>query len=278
VAATLITGVTILVQQNPLTLDFAVSSFLQNISNPGPDAQQEVSNLLRWFGREAPVTGLTPRDVEEYCALVGTNGEDTASRRIKVIRQFFTFADESAELNVKLAPHVKLRRASRPQRQGGKKQPREHARLTPEGHARMRERLVLLQEELVRVADDIKRAAADKDVRENAPLEAARQHQGQIMAQVREIESTLDNAEVMSELTRVASARVRHGSRITLRDLTTEREIAYQLVDPTEVNPLGGRISSASPVGRALMDHMVGDEISVTSPRGAIKYRIVLIA
>lgn len=267
-----------MVQQRPLTLDFAASSFLQTLSNPGPDAQQEVSNLLRWFGREAPVTGLTPRDIEEYCALVGTNGEDTASRRIKVIRQFFTFADENAELNVKLAPHVKLRRASRPQRQAAKKQPKERAHLTPEGHARMRERLVLLQEELVRVADDIKRAAADKDVRENAPLEAARQHQGQIMGQLREIEATLDNAEVMTELTKVAGARVRHGSRVTLRELATEREIAYQLVDPTEVNPLGGRISTASPVGRALMEHVVGDEITVTSPRGAVRYRIVLIA
>ncbi|MBM3945824.1 MAG: hypothetical protein FJ315_00270 [SAR202 cluster bacterium] len=268
---------TALAQQQLATLDLAASSFLHNLTNPPPETQQEVNNLLRWFGRDIPLTGLTPRDIEEYCGLVGTNGEDTAARRIKLIRQFFMHVDGQGALDFKLAPHVKLRRAGRSQQPGAKKPQKERVQLTAEGHARMRERVVWLQDELVRVADDIKKAAADKDVRENAPLEAARQHQGQIMTQLREIEATLENAEVISELTRVAEARIRQGSRVTLRDLGNEREIALHLVDPSEVNPLGGRISTASPMGRALMEHTVGDEVTVMSPRGAQRYRITLI-
>lgn len=264
-------------QQTSVTLDYVASSFLQHLPNAAPEAQQEVNNLIRWFGKDAALNGLTPRDVEEYCGLVGTNGEDTAARRIKLLRQFFTHVDEQGALDVKLAPHVKLRRASRAQQPSLKKPRRERPQLTAEGHARLRERLALLQDELVRVADDIRHAAADKDVRENAPLEAARQHQGQIMTQIRELEVILDNAVVITELAKVAEARVRQGNRVTVRDLGAEREVSFHLVDPSEVNPLGGRISTASPIGRALMDHTVGDEVTVATPRGSQRYRIILV-
>jgi transcription elongation factor GreA len=267
------------VQQRSVSLEAVTSQFVQNLTKPDTSVQQEVMGLLRWFGRDAQLGGITPRDIEDYCGIVSNSGEDAAPRRIKLLKHFFSFADEQAQLNPPLAPHVKLRRTSRSATNGFKRHGavKQKVQLTPEEHQRLAERKAAIEEEMVRVSHDIQRAAADKDVRENAPLEAARQHQGMLMAQLREVQDRLDNAEIVTALSKVAEARVRHGSQVTLREVATGREVAYQIVAPSEVNPLGGRISSSSPVGRALVDRAVGDDVPVSSPRGTLIYRIVTI-
>ncbi|MSQ11447.1 MAG: hypothetical protein EXR48_01915 [Dehalococcoidia bacterium] len=265
------------VPEGGLTLESSASHFLQSLPEADEAVRQEVTSLLRWFGPTSTLAALLPRDVEEYCGVVSAGGGEEASRRLKPVKQFFSFADQEAGNPVALAPHVKLRRTAKPPRGAGPRKPKERVQLTPDGHVRLQERLVWLREQLIAVSGDIQRAAADKDVRENAPLEAARQHQGQLMAQLREITATLENADVLSPLTQVASAKVRMGSRVTLRDLATGTEVAYQIVAPTEVNPLGGRISSVSPVGRAVLDRAVGDEVAVSSPKGTRRYRIAQI-
>ena len=264
-------------QAKPSTLEAAVALYLQNLSKPDLTTQQEVGSLLRHFGRQFQLSQLTPRDVETYSNLITAN-TDSGPRRVKVLKEFFTYVVVQCELPVALASHVKPRRIGKVQgSENAKKQPKERSQLTPEGHAQLLERLSVLKEELVRTADDIKKAAADKDVRENAPLETARQQQGQLMAQVRSIEATLEGAQILSSSAPGIRTRVRQGTRVTMQEVGSGKEISYQLVDPQEVKPHEGKISTASPVGRALLDKLVGDEVSVASPRGTVRYRIARI-
>ena len=137
----------------------------------------------------------------------------------------------------------------------------------------MTKQLSTLQEERIRIVADIQRAAADGDVRENAPLEAAREAQGMTMGKIREIEATLKVA-VIIDATGQDSSRVHIGSKIELTDTSSQKTIKYQLVEPNEANPLASKISIVSPVGSAILGHRIGDEVKVKTPRGQQVYKI----
>jgi transcription elongation factor GreA len=125
---------------------------------------------------------------------------------------------------------------------------------------------------------EIKKAAADKDVRETAPLETAREHLGQIASRIRETQDILERAQVMENESSGEPARaVRQGSRVTLQDLATGEMATYLLVDPREANLLHGKLSIASPVGQAALDQRAGQELVVTAPKGTLRYCIVKV-
>ena len=145
--------------------------------------------------------------------------------------------------------------------------------LTPEGHATLVAEMERLKGERAPIAAQIRSAAADKDVRENTPLEAAREHLGRVESRITEIESTLKNA-VVVDPSRVVGQSVTVGARVLLRDIGTGRKTKYVVVSAREANPLEGRISDASPVGRALIGKAAGEEVEVKTPRGAQRYRI----
>jgi transcription elongation factor GreA len=148
-------------------------------------------------------------------------------------------------------------------------------RLTRAGHAELTRRLAQYQADRIRITEEIQRAAADKDVRENAPLEAAREAQGMLMAKIQEVETTLRAAVVIDGEDGDGSNRVQLGSKVTLKEMTSERSTNYQLVDPDEASPLNGKISSASPVGAAILGRSPGQEVLVETPRGRQRYLIV---
>jgi transcription elongation factor GreA len=137
----------------------------------------------------------------------------------------------------------------------------------------MTKQLVSLQEERIKIVADIQRAAADGDVRENAPLEAAREAQGMAVGKIREIEATLKVA-VIIDASEQDATRVHIGSKIELTDTETNKTIKYQLVEPNEANPLASKISIVSPVGSAILGHRLGDEVKVKTPRGNNTYKI----
>ena len=262
-------------QFTPSTLEAAATLYLQSLSKVDAATQQELSSLLRHFGRQYQLAQLTPRDIEAYSSTISTSME-TASKRVKVLKEFFTYIVEQAALPVGLASHVKARRVGKAS-DASKRRPREPAQLTVEGHASLQAKLVQLKEDLIKNSEDIKKAAADKDFRENFPLEAARQQQGHLMGQLRQIEATLEGAEVLSGEHQTARSKVYHGCRVMLQEVVSGKEVTYLLVDPQEVSPHEGKISIASPLGRALIDKGTGEEVSVSSPRGTLRYRIARI-
>jgi transcription elongation factor GreA len=132
-----------------------------------------------------------------------------------------------------------------------------------------------LKGERIKVVEDIKRAMEDKDFKENSPLDAAKERQGLVESRIRELESGLSTAEIINE----GSKRTRHvrvvvGTKVTLKDTFSGKQVNYTLVDIREADVSSGKISTASPVGQALLDRTVGEEVSINVPKGTLHYTI----
>lgn len=150
--------------------------------------------------------------------------------------------------------------------------------MTPEGQARLREELKRLKEvELPQVSKDIGTAREHGDLKENAEYHAARERQGMLVARATHLEQALSRAEVIDP-TKIRSNKVQFGARIKLSNIDTGDEVAYQIVGPEEANLDEGRISVASPLARALLGHVVGDEVKIRLPAGERQYEILDIA
>ena len=148
--------------------------------------------------------------------------------------------------------------------------------LTPDGHKLLVEELEDLQSQRPEISDEIQRAAADKDVRENAPLEAARERQGMVEARIRQLEAILSDSTVMKDES-VDSPTIRMGSRIQIKEMSSEREFSYQVVSAPEANPREGKLSAESPVGKSILGKEAGEEVEVVTPRGLMNYFIIKI-
>lgn len=151
--------------------------------------------------------------------------------------------------------------------------------LTPDGHKLLLEELEDLQAQRPDISDEIQRAAADKDVRENAPLEAARERQGMVEARIRQLEAILSDATVMDETAKSPNdeSTIRMGSKIQIKEMSSEREFSYQVVSAPEANPREGKLSVESPVGKSIFGKGEGVEVQVETPRGIMNYLIVKI-
>jgi transcription elongation factor GreA len=178
-----------------------------------------------------------------------------------------------------MAVHLKGRRgAKRPSPTSPGALASQHVYLTPEGYSQLKGRGEWLRAEMARTAEEIRKAREDKDVRENAPLEAARESQGYLAAKLREIEETLRVAElVQNGFAAPAQKLVKPGCRVTVVEVASQKRSTYLLVDPREADPLSGKISIASPVGQALLEKQEGNEIQVTTPRGPVQLRVLKV-
>jgi transcription elongation factor GreA len=125
----------------------------------------------------------------------------------------------------------------------------------------------------VTVTQEIRKAMADKDFRENAPLDAAKERQGRIETQIRQLESTIASAQILSGSSNGGEiARSAVGTRITVKDKDSGEILDYTLVDAREADTGQRRISIQSPVGQALLDLGAGDEVAVPTPKGTLTY------
>ena len=144
--------------------------------------------------------------------------------------------------------------------------------LTAEGDARLRAEL----DELVRVRRPqviarIRTAKEHGDLKENSEYHAAREEQSFLEGRVQAIEARLRSAVIVEAP--AAGSRVGLGSVVTLDD--DGETVTYTIVGADESNPSRGRISSSSPVGRALVGRDMGDYVVVDTPAGEVRYRIL---
>jgi len=122
----------------------------------------------------------------------------------------------------------------------------------------------------------LRRAAADKDFRENAPLEAAREKQGHIEGQIRNLENTLKRARVIDSLEE-KGLKITMGDSVVLSYVESGERIEYMLVSSKEANIQQGKISLVSPMGQALFNKEAGDMLEVAAPSGVLTYKIIEI-
>jgi transcription elongation factor GreA len=263
-------------EQVSLSLNKAFQTYVRQMpQGTKKTAQPEIAKFVRWIGAERLINSIIPSEIGEYNEIFGAKtATRDATERLSAVKLFLTFLKKKEHIEVNLAQHMRLRKS----RTSASKVAVEHnmtrsVRLTQSGFNEMTKQLATLQEERIRVVVDIQRAAADGDVRENAPLEAAREAQGMTMGKIREIEATLKVA-VIIDATGQDSSRVHIGSKIELTEISTKKTVKYQLVEPNEANPLASKISIVSPVGSAILGHRLGDEVKVKTPRGQQVYKI----
>lgn len=125
------------------------------------------------------------------------------------------------------------------------------------------------------IIDAIEEARAHGDLSENAEYHAAKERQGQVEAQIADIEDRLSRAMVIDPST-LSGDKVVFGATVHLVD-ENDKEITYQIVGETEADAKVGRISYSSPLGRALIGRSVGDEVEFSAPSGDRYFEIAKV-
>ena len=144
----------------------------------------------------------------------------------------------------------------------------ERVPMTPAGHNKMREELHRLRDvERPRISKDIGAAIEMGDLSENAEYHAAKERQGMIEAQIKDLEDKLARAEVIDP-SKLSGTRIAFGATVTVYDAAADKELSYQIVGADESDVDCNRISVTSPIARAMMGKEPGDEITVRTPGG----------
>ena len=239
-------------------------------------AHQELHRFGRVIGLGKAVDGLAPPDVADYAEEVVAAGGDVHGR-LGPVKDFLAFLKRKGHTRQhSLSAHVRIPRAS-VRAAAVARQSFETIDVTESGLEAIRNELADLKRQRVDIVEAIRIAAADKDFRENAPLDAAREDQGKAEARIRELEETLRRAVVVDRSTRSAAGGAQIGATVVLCEITSGRDRTYTLVDSTEADPAAGKISAASPVGGAIVGKSEGEEIDVQAPGGTRRYRIASV-
>ena len=146
--------------------------------------------------------------------------------------------------------------------------------LSPEGLARLEAELEGLRAQRPDVIRRIATAREHGDLKENAEYHAAREEQGFLEGRITALEAKLKNVVIVSPTER--GAIVELGSRVRVEE--SGEESVLQIVSSAEANSREGRISSASPVGAALLGRKVGDAVTILTPGGEIRYQVLEIS
>ena len=141
-----------------------------------------------------------------------------------------------------------------------------------EGYERLIAELKALREERPRIVDAIEEARAHGDLSENAEYHAAKERQGQVEMMVSDLEDKVSRSLIVDPTT-LTSDKIIFGATVSLLD-DDDKPVKYQIVGPYEADAKVGRISYASPLGKALIGRRVGEEVEVTVPSGDKSYQV----
>ena len=258
-----------------LTVQDAITEYIMTIADDKKRlVHPELSKFARWIGGTNILESLRPSDVSPYSETFGTSASEANKQRIAAVKDFLNYVKKKNYIDVSLAPHIRVRKPTLNAVRGAAMRRRNsEVQITRQGYDEMVNRLDLLRKETVRLAEEIERAAASGDVRENSPLEAARENQGMVQAQINRLESTLKVATIIEESDRV-NDEVQIGSWVTLSKGGSDMHVDYQVVAANEANPLRNKISDISPLGSAILGGKVGDQVTVKAPSGEQQFTV----
>ena len=140
--------------------------------------------------------------------------------------------------------------------------------MTDQIKRKLQEEINALEHELVHeLPKEIKKAAALGDLSENAEYHMAKQRQEYVKARVRQLGKRLADLSLIN-MNNIPRDKVGLGSTVKVYDNTKNEEVEYKLVTSEESDVAAGKISTTSPIGRALLNKKVGDETVVVTPNG----------
>ena len=126
------------------------------------------------------------------------------------------------------------------------------------------------------VAAKIKVALSFGDLSENSEYDEAKNEQAMIEARIVQLETMLRNVQVINEA-EISTDVINIGSVVSIKEVDSDEIETYHIVGSSEANPLDGKISDDSPIGKALISHKTGDIVEVETPSGLIKFKIISI-
>lgn len=137
--------------------------------------------------------------------------------------------------------------------------------LTKEGKRQFKQELHhLINEVRPEVIEELKAARAQGDLSENADYDAARTRQADVEGEIKRIEALLNNCRVIDEDDNTGNEKVvKIGSTVTFHDNKLNKDFTYQILGSVESDPFKGIISNASPLAQAVLEHSVGEEVTV---------------
>jgi transcription elongation factor GreA len=126
----------------------------------------------------------------------------------------------------------------------------------------------------VELPKEIAVARAHGDLSENAEYKYAKERQGYVNLKITHLKKRMGDLSMLN-LTNIPKDRSGYGSRLTVLDLQRDKKIEYTLVSTEEADAEKGLISTTSPIGKALLNRRVGDEIEVVTPAGKKEFELV---
>ena len=242
--------------------------------------------FVTWCGVSTSAESVLPFKVEEF--LQGQMNTSISPRTyIQVLRAFFQFAHQQEAIGSDPMKTVRLPRGAggavkkgiTPTAAPRSSHPRESdaVYVSRAQHESMQAEIERLRtEERDKVSRLLHDAIKDGDISENAGYDDAKMRQGLLEARIRELESKLRNVLLIEDQDR-SSGAIGVGSHVRLEEVSSGESIDYQVVGPDEANPRGGKISHRSPVGLAIIGMVPGNEVVVTTPGGAVRYKVVSV-
>src|SRR6476469_6548963 len=147
--------------------------------------------------------------------------------------------------------------------------------MTDQIKRKLQDEIDALEHELIHeLPKEIKKAAALGDLSENAEYHMAKQRQEFVKARVRQLGKRLAELSMIN-MNNIPHDRVGLGSTVKVYDSTKEEEVEYKLVTSEESDVAAGKISTTSPIGRALLNKKVGDSATVVTPSGKREMEIL---
>ena len=126
------------------------------------------------------------------------------------------------------------------------------------------------------LTEEVSKAAAMGDLRENAEYHAARERLQHVSTRLAELDGKLTNVRLIDGL-EVKAGEARVGTKVTLQDEQTKERFSYLLVGPEEADPPNGKLSIASPLGKSLLGKKRGEQFTLTLPKTMVPYRVIKI-
>lgn len=127
------------------------------------------------------------------------------------------------------------------------------------------------------IAEKIKVALSFGDLSENSEYDEAKNEQAIVEARIVELEAMLKNVKIIDE-SELKTDAIGVGCKVRVKDMDLDEIVEYQIVGSTEADPMNGKISNESPVGKAFLEHRIGDIVEVEVPDGVISFEVLGIS
>lgn len=153
-----------------------------------------------------------------------------------------------------------------------------YVNMTREGEKKLYEELKFLKEvRRPEVLKSLKEARRKGDLSENAEYDAAKEAKAFVESRIQHLETMIRNVRIIDNLD-IADDKVYIGARVELEDITSGQQLFYILVNEVEADFANRKISTTSPIGKALLGKEVGDSVEITVPKGTLKYKVTGIS